>query len=179
MRKVVVTMFVSLDGIMEEPHWTAPYWNDEIAKYKLDELFESDAMLLGRVTYEGFAKAWPSMTDEQGFADRMNSLPKFVASRTLQETTWNASVISGDLAEAVATLKQQPGENILVGGSAQLVQSLMEHNLIDEYRLLVYPLVLGSGKRLFKEGSKTTLQLAETRSFSSGVVLLVYQPAGR
>src|SRR5919199_380557 len=100
MRKVVVTEYVTLDGVIENPTWTGPYWNDEIAKFKFDELFESDALLLGRVTYEGFAKAWPSMTDEQGFADRMNSLPKHVASRTLETTEWNASLIKEDVAEA-------------------------------------------------------------------------------
>ena len=177
MRKVVVTEFVSLDGVIENPVWTGPYWNDEIAKFKFDELFASDALLLGRVTYRGFAQAWPSQTDEQGFADRMNSLPKFVASRTLESAEWNASLIKDNVADAVAKLKQQPGQDILVGGSGTLIQTLMQHNLIDEYRLLVYPVVLGSGQRLFQDGSTANLKLVDTKSFSSGVVALIYHPA--
>jgi dihydrofolate reductase len=155
MRRVVVSEFVSLDGVMEDPGgaegfehggWTFPYWSDEIGKVKLDEILEADALLLGRVTYEGFAEAWPSRTDKQGFADRMNSLPKFVASTTLGEPGWqNSTVLEGDVAQAVATLKEQPGQDVLVAGSRQLVQTLAQHDLVDEYRLLVYPIVLGSG----------------------------------
>ena len=189
MRKVVVSEFVSLDGVMEDPGgaekfehggWTMPYWSDEIGKVKFDELFASDALLLGRVTYQGFAKAWPSMKDEAGFADRMNSIPKYVVSTTLEEVEWNNSrLIKGNVVEEIFRLKQQPGQNILIGGSAKLVQALMQHGLIDEYWLLVYPVVLGSGKRLFQEVSKTTLKLVETRAFSSGVALLHYQPADK
>lgn len=178
MRKVVVTEYVTLDGVMENPAWSGPFWNDETAKFKFDELFASDAMLLGRVTYEGFAKAWPSMTDEQGFADRMNGLPKYVASTTLKEATWNATIIEGDVTAAVAALKEQPGQDILVGGSADLVQTLMQHDLVDEYRFMMYPVVLGSGKRLFKEGKDmTTLRLVDTKTTSMGVVILTYEPA--
>ena len=177
MRKIIASEYVSLDGVMEEPAWTAPYWNDEIAMFKFDELFASDALLLGRVTYQGFAKAWPSMTDEQGFADRMNSLPKYVASTTLDKAEWNASLIKTNIAEEITKLKQQPGQDLLIYGSGALVQTLIQHNLIDEYRLLVYPIVLGSGKRLFKDGITTTLKLVETTPFSSGVVALTYQPA--
>ena len=119
-------------------------WNDEIAGFKSDENFASDALLLGRVTYQGFAKAWPTMTGEHGFADRMNSLPKYVASRTLETTEWNATLLKGNIADEVSKLKQQPGQNLLVYGSADFVQTLMQHDLIDEYRLLVYPVVLGS-----------------------------------
>ena len=162
---------------MEEPAWTMPYWNDEIARFKFDQLFASNALLLGRVTYQGFAKAWPSMTDQEGFADRMNSLPKYVASTTLHEAEWDASFIKEDIAEEVASLKQKSGQNLLVYGSGEFVHTLMQHNLIDELRLLVYPVVLGKGKRLFKDGSKATLKLVETKTFSSGVVLLSYQPA--
>ncbi len=180
MRKVVVTEFLSLDGVMEEPAWTFKYWNDDIAKFKFDELFASDAHLLGRVTYQGFAAAWPSRTDEQGFADRMNGLPKYVVSTTLKKAEWNNShLIKANIAEEVSKLKQQPGQDILVAGSATLVQALMKHNLIDEYHLLVYPVVLGSGKRLFTDGSHTTLRLVEAKTFSSGVVLLVYHAAGK
>jgi dihydrofolate reductase len=178
MRKVIATEYVSLDGVMEEPGtWSFPFWNDEAAKYKYDELFASDALLLGRVTYQGFAAAWPTMTDTGDFGERMNSMPKYVASRTLDEVTWNASLITGDVAEAVARLKQQPGQDILLAGSGELLHTLMQHDLIDEYRLMVYPIVLGSGKRLFREGSDTkTLRLVGTQTFSSGVVILTYQP---
>jgi dihydrofolate reductase len=179
LRRVVVTTYVSLDGVMEEPAWTAPYWNDEIAKYKYDELFASDALLLGRVTYQGFAKAWPSMTDTGDFGVRMNSLPKYVASTTLKETEWNATLIKGSIAEEVARMKQQPGQDLLVYGSATFVRTLMQHYLVDEYRLLVYPVILGSGKRLFGDDARVTLKLKESRSFSSGVVLLAYLPDGQ
>jgi dihydrofolate reductase len=178
MRKVVVSMFMTLDGVIEAPHeWSFPFWTDEIGEFKHAELFASDALLLGRVTYQGFAAAWPSRTDEQGFADRMNSLPKYVVSTTLEKPEWNNStLIKANVAEAIAKLKQQPGQDIVIHGSNTLVRALMPHHLIDEYRLLVYPIVLGSGKRLFRDGSKATLKLVETKTFGSGVVLLRYQP---
>jgi dihydrofolate reductase len=176
MRMIVVSMYVSLDGVVEEPAWTAPYWNDEISKFKYDELFESDALLLGRVTYQGFAKSWPTMTGTGDFGERMNSLPKYVASRTLHETEWNATLMKGDIAAEVSRLKQKPGMNLLTYGSADFVRTLMQHDLVDEYRPLVYPVVLGTGKRLFKDGSQATLKLVETRALSSGVALLTYQP---
>jgi dihydrofolate reductase len=176
MRKIVVSIYVSLDGVVEEPAWTAPYWNDEISKFKYDELFESDALLLGRVTYEGFAKSWPTMTGTGDFGERMNNLPKYVASRTLNKAEWNATLMKGNIPAEVAQLKQEPGMNLLTYGSADFVRTLMRHDLVDEYRLLVYPVVLGSGKRLFKDGSQATLRLAETRAFGSGVALLTYQP---
>ncbi|GAC1350245.1 MAG: dihydrofolate reductase family protein [Ktedonobacteraceae bacterium] len=189
MRKVIVSEFVTLDGVMEDPGgaekfehggWSMPFWNEEIGGVKFAELFASDALLLGRVTYQGFAAAWPSMTDEEGFADRMNNLPKFVVSTTLEEVKWNNSrLIKENVAEEVSKLKEQPGQDILIGGSGELVHTLMQHDLIDEYRLLVYPVVLGSGKRLFRDGSKTILRLVETRTFPSGVVLLHYQPANK
>jgi dihydrofolate reductase len=181
MRKVVVTEYVSLDGVMDEPGtWSFPFFNDEAAKFKYDELFASDALLLGRVTYQGFAAAWPTMTDTGDFGERMNSMPKYVASRTLDTVEWNASLIKGDVAEEVAKLKQQPGQDILVAGSGELVHTLMQHDLIDEYRLMLHPIVLGSGKRLFREGSDTkTLRLVETKPFSSGVVVLTYHPAAK
>lgn len=187
MRKVIVSEFVSLDGVMEDPGgaekfehggWTMPYWHEEIGKVKFDELFASDALLLGRVTYQGFAAAWPGRTDEAGFADRMNSLPKYVVSTTLEEVEWNnARLIKGNIVEEISKLKQQPGQDILIAGSGELVHTLMHHDLIDAYRLLVYPVVLGSGKRLFRDGSKTTLRLVKTKAFPSGVVLLEYQAA--
>lgn len=187
MRKVVVSEYVSLDGVMEDPGggektqhggWSFQFWTDEAAKYKYDELFASDALLLGRVTYSGFAAAWPSMTDEAGFADRMNGLPKYVVSTTLQEVTWNNSrLIKGNVVEEITRLKQEPGQDILVGGSGELVQTLMQHNLVDEYKLMVHPVVLGGGKRLFRDGSAMqVLRLVESKAFSSGVVLLTYEP---
>ncbi len=187
MRKIVVSAFVSLDGVMEDPGgaegfehggWTMRYWDADIGKVKFDELFASDALLLGRVTYQGFAAAWPSQTDEMGFADRMNTLPKYVVSTTLDKAEWtNSHVIRGNIVDEVSALKQQSGQDILIGGSAMLVQTLMRHGLIDEYRLLVYPIVLGSGKRLFPEGRPLPLRLIDTQTFSSGVVALTYQPA--
>ena len=175
MRKITVSMFMSLDGVMEEPKWTSPYWNDEIANFKDNELFAHDALLLGRVTYQGFAESWPSQTDEQGYADRMNSMPKHVVSTTLTTTEWNNShLIKANVVEEIAKLKQQPGQDILVFGSDTLVQTLIQHDLVDQYNLLVYPVVLGSGKRLFGDESKASLKLIETKAFSS-VVALIYQ----
>jgi dihydrofolate reductase len=180
MRKVHVTEYLSLDGVMEEPAWTGEFWNDELAKFQYDQLFASDALLLGRVTYQGFAAAWPTMTDTGDFGERMNSLPKHVASRTLTETAWNATLIEGDVAVAVTQLKQQPGQDLLIYGSAALVQTLLHHNLIDEYRLMVFPVILGKGKRLFNDGvDSTTLKLVETKTTSMGVVILTYQSAAR
>ena len=176
MRKIVVSEYMSLDGVIEEPRWTQPYWGDDIAKFKFDELFASDSLLLGRKTYEGFAQAWPTMTDEAGFADRMNSMPKAVATRTLQTLAWNASALQGDIAEEVAKLKQQDGQNILLYGSGDFVQTLIKHGLIDQYNLLVYPVVLGHGQRLFEDGTTTTLKLVSAQSFNSGVVAMIYEP---
>jgi dihydrofolate reductase len=183
-RKIVVSEFVTLDGIVEEPEkWIMSYNNEEIGKFKFDELFASDALLLGRMTYQIFADYWPSATDEAtpgvGYVNRMNSILKFVVSKTLQQVEWkNSRLIKGDIVEEVAKLKHQPGKDILIYGSGALVNTLMQYDLIDEYRLLVYPVVLGSGKRLFKDGSNATLKLVETKTFSSGVVLLRYQPVG-
>jgi dihydrofolate reductase len=178
MRKVVLTEYISLDGVIEGPNWTQPYWNDEIAQFKYKELFASDTMLLGRVTYQGFATAWPSMKDEQGFADRMNNLPKVVISTTLQKAEWtNSRIVNANVFDEITRMKQETtGRDILIYGSGTLANALMQHNLIDEYSLLVYPVVLGSGGRLFREGSKLNLKLLEIKSFSSGVVLLRYQP---
>lgn len=177
MRKLIVTEFVALDGVVEKPEkWTFRYGNDEIAKFKLDELFASGALLLGRVTYQIFADAWPSRTGE--YADRFNSLPKYVVSTTLEKAEWNNShLVKENVADHVSKLKQQDGQDILVHGSLTLAETLMQHDLIDEYHLLVYPIVLGRGMRLFRDGSKAELKLVESKSFSSGVVLVRYQPA--
>jgi dihydrofolate reductase len=181
MGKVVSSTFVTLDGVMEAPdQWSFDFFSDEAGKYKHAELMASDAMLLGRITYEAFAAAWPTMTDEDGFADRMNSLPKHVASTTLKETTWNATVIEGDLADAVRELKERTSGDILIGGSADVINALTPHGLIDEYRLMIFPLVVGSGKRLFADGlAKTPLTLVDTKNLPNGVVNLTYHPAGR
>lgn len=176
MRKLVVTEFLSLDGVMENPAWTLPYWNDEIANFKGEESSASDALLLGRVTYQGFAAAWPQSEDEG--AAYFNSVRKYVVSTTLDKAEWNNSILIKDNVVAeIAKIKQQEGQDIAVHGSATLVQTLMQHGLVDRYRLLVYPLVLGAGKRLFQDGSTATLKLIDAQSFSSGVAALIYEPA--
>ncbi len=182
MRKLVVSEYVTLDGVMEDPGgggWSFPFWNEEAAKFKYDELFTSDALLLGRVTYEGFAAAWPTMTGTGEFGERMNSIPKYVVSTTLSEVTWNNSaLIKENVVEEIVKLKQQEGKDILVGGSADLVSTLLQHDLVDEYKLMVHPIVVGHGKRLFKDGSdRKTLKLVETKTFSTGIVILSYEPA--
>jgi dihydrofolate reductase len=188
MGRIVVTEFVSLDGVMEAPGGGEDYrhggWTFEIDrgeegdKFKLDEVFEADAQLLGRVTYEGFAAAWPSMTDEVGFAERMNSMAKYVVSSTLTEAEWNNStVLGGDVAEEVSKLKEEVDGVILVAGSARLVQALIEHDLVDELRLMVFPVVLGTGKRLFDETSdKKPLRLVDSKTVGDGIAILTYEP---
>jgi dihydrofolate reductase len=187
MRKVIVSEFVTLDGVMEDPSWTFQFSSEEQERFKFDELAASDALLLGRVTYEGFAAAWPNMMEQYRgprraalgeYADMMNGYPKHVVSTTLEEPLeWNNStLIKGNVAEDVSKLKRQPGKDILVFGSGDLVNTLMRHDLIDEYRLMVFPVVVGSGKRLFGDGGdKTALTLADTKTFGSGIVVLTYQ----
>ena len=187
MGKIVVTEFISLDGVMEDPGggenaghgaWTFEFDRGADGdEFKLDELREAEAQLLGRVTYEGFAAAWPSMEDEAGFAERMNSMPKYVVSSTLQEAEWNNStVLSGDFAEEVGKLREEVDGNILVAGSAQLVQGLIEHDLLDELRLMVFPVLLGSGKRLFDETSRAhRLRLTESGTVGDGIATLVFE----
>ncbi len=187
MRKVIVSEYVTLDGVMEDPGgaegfkhggWSFGFGGSEQQQYKFEELFACDALLLGRRTYQGFAAAWPTMPGTGEYGERMNSLPKYVASTTLSEVTWNATLIKGDLAEELSRLKQEAGQDVLIFGSGELVHTLHERDLIDEYRLMVFPVVLGSGKRLFREGSvQKVLKLVENRTFSSGVVVLTYQPA--
>jgi dihydrofolate reductase len=178
-RKLVVTEFLSLDGVMENPMWTFPYWNDEIAQFKGDESNASDALLLGRVTYQGFAEAWPKRTDEASGGVYFNSVRKYVVSTTLKEPLeWNNShLIQGNLVDAITKLKQQDGQDITVHGSGRLIQTLMQHDLVDTYRLLVYPLVLGKGQRLFEDDTTAKLNLVKSQSFSSGVIGLIYEPA--
>jgi dihydrofolate reductase len=189
--KVVVSEFVSLDGVMEDPGGAEGYkhggWSfkfkrgPEGDKYKVDELAAADALLLGRVTYQGFAKAWPAIKDPDGFADRMNSIRKYAVSTTLKDSdaTWsNTSIIRGDMAAEVAKLKARPGGNLLVFGSAQLAQSLAQHGLVDDYRLMVYPVILGDGKRLFSNaGTMASLELVDAKPAGDGIVMLTYQAA--
>ena len=144
MRKVIVSEFVSVDGVAENPAWTFQFGSEEQEKYKFAELFACDALLLGRVTYQGFATAWPNMKGTGEYGERINSMPKYVASTTLTQMEWNASLITGDLAEEVSGLKQQPGQDILVFGSCELVYMLTQLDLIDEYRLMVFPIVWGA-----------------------------------
>jgi dihydrofolate reductase len=188
MGRIVVTEFVSLDGVIEDPGgsesfkhsgWTFEIDRGEGTTFKLEETMATDALLLGRVTYEGFAEAWPSRDGE--FADKFNSMPKHVVSSTLERPEWNNStVLEGDLASGVATLKEKYDGDVVVHGSAQLVQALLADDLIDELRLMVFPVVLGSGKRLFGEtADKKRLQLVETRTVGEGVLILTYaRPAG-
>jgi dihydrofolate reductase len=189
MGRVVVTQFVSVDGGIEDPggseDWDRGGWafkfdrGDEGNKFKLDELFAVEAHLLGRVTYEGFAEAWPSRKDPMGFADRMNEMPKYVVSSTLEDPTWNnTTVLKGDAAEEVGKLKENGGGDLLVAGSAQLVHALTEHGLVDEYRLMVFPLILGGGKRLFADTSAAaSLELVDSKPVGpDGVVILTYVP---
>jgi dihydrofolate reductase len=186
--RIVVSQFVTLDGVFEDPGGSENHehggWALQVERgpegdqFKLDEVMSSDALLLGRVTYEGFAAAWPSREGE--FADKFNTMPKYVVSTTLGEPTWNnTTVIAEDVASEVAKLKEQEGGDILVNGSGQLVKTLMDHDLVDEYRLMVFPLVLGSGKRAFADGVGTKkLRLAEAKPVGpDGVVILVYRSA--
>jgi dihydrofolate reductase len=182
MRKLIVTEYLTLDGVFEEPgHWSFEYFNDEAMQYKRNELFSSDVQLLGRVTYEGFAKAWPTMSDTGDFGERMNSMTKYVVSTTLTHAEWqNSTIISRNVVEEIQHLKEQPGQNILVAGSGKLVHTLLQHDLVDEFRFMVHPVVLGNGKRLFPEGTeKHTFKLIETKAFNTGIVILHYQPARR
>jgi len=176
MRRVIVSEFMALDGVIEDPSWTQPYWNDEIADFKFNELFSADGLLLGRTTYEGFAAAWPGQKDEKGYADRMNNMPKYVVSTTMDQGSWtNTTVLRENPAEKIAALKQEQGQDLLVFGSGTLIQFLLENKLVDAYHLLVYPVAVGKGKRLFWDGVNTKMKLVENKRTSSGVVALVYE----
>jgi dihydrofolate reductase len=187
MGRIVVTEFVSLDGVTEDPGGAEDFkhggWTFEISRgdegdrFKLDETMASEALLLGRVTYEGFAKAWPTRDGE--FADKFNSMPKYVVSSTLTDPEWtNTTVLEGDLADEVSRLREQHDGDVVVHGSMQLVEALLENDLVDELRLMVFPVVLGSGKRLFGETSdKKTLKLSDSKIVGDGVAILVYERA--
>lgn len=190
MRKLIVAEFVSLDGVMQAPGgvdedtdggfahgaWTFPYWHDDIGASFFESIQECDAFLLGRKTWQVHGEAFDPMPEGDPFGDVMNAMQKYVVSTTLTSTaTWrNSTIIRANVVEEVRKLKQQPGKNIYTDGSSVLVHTLAQHNLVDEYRLLVYPLVLGSGKRVFPDGQRIDMQLVENRPFPSGVVLMRY-----
>ena len=187
MGKIVAAEYLTLDGVTEDPGpagefehrgWSLPYWNDELSEYQSELLFASDALLLGRVTYEEFVASWPLRSGDP-FTDRMNGLPKFVASTSLEgPLEWNATLLDGDLAEEVRKLKEQRGQDLLIYGSGELVHTLRQHNLIDVHRVMLYPLVLASGKRFFRErGNKTALMLTDAKTTSTGVLVLTYEAA--
>ena len=188
MGRVIASEFVTLDGVMEAPGndqhrdgknaWALQHATQDQQQFKIDELFEAEALLLGRVTYQIFAAFWPTAPKDAGFADRMNSMPKYVVSRSLKEASWNNStIIDASPAEAISRLKREVGGDIMLYGSADLLNSLIRTDVIDEYRIMVFPVVLGSGKRLFRDESDTShLRLADTRVFGSGTVLLTYRP---
>jgi dihydrofolate reductase len=186
-RELIVTEYVSIDGVMEapggepgHPHsgWTIEYHDDELIKYKLDETLEAESLLVGRVTYESFAEAWPARSGQ--FADKMNSMRKHVVSSTLTDPGWeNTTVIDGDVPAQVAKLKEGDGGPILIAGSRTLVHSLIPTGLIDEYRLVIFPVTVGSGGRLWPDSpDKMPLELADTRRYNSGVVVNVYRRPG-
>ncbi|WP_433249112.1 dihydrofolate reductase family protein [Streptosporangium sp. CA-135522] len=176
MSKIVAVVRISMDGVLEE---FTPFWDEEEDKFQRGQLFASRALLLGRKTYDAMSKVWRAMTHEDDFAARMNSIPKYVASTTLSDAGWSSVVIKGDVAEQVAKLKREPGRDLLVYGSAALVNHLIEHGLLDELKLLLRPVVVGAGRQLFPSGvAITTWALAGTTVFSSGAVVLDYRPVG-
>ena len=181
MRKLIVSSQISMDSVVENPqNWVFDYVNDEFFKYASDQLAAADALIMGRITYEGFAEAWSARAGADAFADRMNSLPKYVASRTLQGSlTWNANLIQGDIAQEVAKLKEGPGGAILQYGSGELTRTLLKHGLIDEFRVMVFPVAAGTGLRVFESIQQTPMKLLETQTFSTGVVILHYQPVNK
>jgi dihydrofolate reductase len=183
--RIVVSQFVSVDGVIEDPvgmetlgrgSWTTASSGAEGGKYKLDEILQAEAMLLGRTTYDSYAAAWPSRDDE--YADKLNAMPKYVVSSTLEDPEWsNTTVLKGDVAAEVGRLRDRPGGEILIQGSAQLTYALHERDLVDEWRLMVFPVVVGAGKRCFGDpGKAVNLKLADSRAVGEGVAILVYEP---
>lgn len=181
-RKISATFFMTLDGVIADPHtWSFPFWNEEIAAFKDAELRQTDALLLGRVTYEGFAAAWPGRTDDTGFSDKFNSMPKYVVTSTLKKADWSGSKIvrPSELSKTLAQLKKENGGDVMVHGSATLVQSLIRDGHLDELRLLVYPILLDKGKKLFNGTGETNLTLSSSKKFATGVVALIYERASK
>ena len=182
MRKIVAGLHVSLDGVTESPEkWTFQYFNDEVGQVVGSQMAQSDAILLGRRTYEEFAAYWPDKSEaDDPFAAFLNNTPKYVASTTLKSLEWrNSTLIRGDVADALAQLKEEPGKNITITGSVTLVGSLLSSGLIDELRLLLFPIVVGNGRRLFEDvREQVPLKLLESKAFGTGVVALTFEPAG-
>jgi len=192
MRKIIVSEFMSLDGVIQAPGgadedrdggfahggWTHPYWHDDIGTHFAAAMNVSDALLLGRKTWQGHGAAFEPMAPGDPFGDVMNAMPKYVVSNTLANAdAWrNSTLITGDAVAQVRALKAQPGKHILIDGSSVLVQTLIQHDLVDEYRLLVYPVVLGGGKKIFPDGLRVNLRLLEAHPIPSGVVLMRYAP---
>lgn len=178
MRKLIVSTMATLDAVIENPqNWSFEYMNDEFTAYAREQLFATDMLIMGRVTYEGFSEAWSSRAGADDFADRMNSLPKHVASRTLKgPLTWNANLIHGDVAKEVSKLKEGSGGHILQYGSGELTRTLLQFGLIDEFRLLVYPVAAGTGLHVFENIKQTPMKLLETKTFSTGVIVTHYEP---
>jgi dihydrofolate reductase len=176
MSRLVESTFVTLDGVIGDPQvWGPPYWDDEHGSYAHNLLFSADALLLGRATYEGFAQAWPQRSGDD-YTDRINAMPKYVASQTLKETTWNATLIDGDVAEGVAELKRRADGDLLKFGTGELDRTLMQHGLVDEFHFWVFPVIAGGGQRLLDGIDTTHLQLVDTTTFRSGIVVHVCTP---
>ena len=176
MRKLVESTFVTLDGVISAPQeWSPPYWDEEHAAYARELLFAADALLLGRMTYEAFAQAWPARSGDE-YTDRINALPKYVASRTLQDATWNATIIAGDVGEELAKLKEQPGDDILKFGTGELDRTLLEQGLVDELHFWIFPVLAGGGQRLIDGIERTHLTLVDSTRFESGIVVNTYSP---
>jgi dihydrofolate reductase len=177
MGKIVAVEYTTLDGVFEEPAWSGPYFNEELSSWQAANLQEADALLLGRKTYEGFKAAWPQMEEATGdFGVRMNSMPKHVATTSLTEPEWNATFLPGEVADAVAKLRTEPG-NLLINGSGDLLNYLTRHNLIDEYRIMIFPVVQGEGRKLWEDGTRIALTLTGTWQTKTGVDVLTYVPA--
>lgn len=178
MRKLIVSTMASLDAVIENPqNWSFEYMSDEFITYAREQLFATDMLIMGRMTFEGFSEAWSARAGTDDFADRINSLPKHVASRTLKGSLpWNATLIQGDVAKSVAKLKEGSGGYILQYGSGELTRTLLQHGLIDEFRLMVYPVAVGTGLRVFENIEQIPMKLLEIKTFSTGVVIIHYEP---
>ena len=180
MRRIIVSTFATLDGVIESPQkWSFDYFDEEAGKFAIEQLFAADALLIGRETYQGFAEAWPSRSDEAGFADKINSMPKYVVSTTLEAPLeWGpATLIKDNVVEEISKLKQQPGQDILIYGTGRLAQTLLQHGLLDEHRLWVIPVIWGSGRRIFEGMDTMTLELVAAKTLPSGTVILTHKPA--
>ncbi|MFC9994328.1 dihydrofolate reductase family protein [Nocardia sp. NPDC127526] len=178
MSRIVVLMDMSVDGVVENPSWTAPFWNDDHARYQLGHLMASRALLLGRVTYQALPRMWHARNESEAFTNRLDRIPKYVVSRTLDRPGWNTIALDGEFTAQITKLKSEPGQDLLAYGGITLVNQLIAHNLVDELHLCIHPAVVGSGRRLFHTGiSPTTWHLSTTQTFGSGAVVLAYRPA--